>query len=121
MRFDKCAVYEGNYSYYVEQIEKQREQRKLSAAPSRKRSKRRDSLPRKPKASPSPFDRLSIDELEELVVRHEAALATLHERFGDPSLYRDPAALKDVQQQVEALKRELAAVDAAWQERVDLQ
>ncbi len=118
MRSDRCVVYEGNYSYYVEQIEKQRER---GAPPDRKKRKRQDSLRQQAKSSPSPFDRLSIDELEELVVQHETALAKLHERFGDPSVYKDPSVLEELQEQTEALDRELAEVDAAWQERVDSQ
>ncbi len=121
MRCEKCAVYEGNYSYYVAQIETQREQRKPAASPGRKKTKRLDSRKRKPKSGPSPYDRLSIDELEELVVEHETALATLHERFGDPSVYKDPSVLEELQEKTEALERELAEVDAAWQQRADLQ
>jgi len=121
MRSDKCAVYEGNYSHYIEQIEKQRERLKPGASPNRKKPKRQDSLPRKPKSSPSPYDGLSADELEELVVQHETELAALHERFGDSSVYKDPAVLEELLEQTEVLERELAEVDAAWQERAEAQ
>ena len=118
MRPEKCMVYEGNYSYYIEQIELQR---RSDASPNRKKSKRGDSTRRKTQSSPSPYDRLSIDEIEELVVRHETDLATLHERFGDPSVYKDHALLEELREQTDALERELAEVDAAWQQRVDSQ
>lgn len=121
MRCAKCTVYEGNYSYYVEQIEKQREQHKPGASPGRKKTKRLDSPQRKSKSGPSPYDRLSIDQLEELVVEHETALAALHERFGDPSVYKDPTVLEELQEKTEALERELAEVDAAWQQRAESQ
>ncbi|MEE9294360.1 MAG: ABC-F family ATP-binding cassette domain-containing protein [Phycisphaerae bacterium] len=117
MRSDGCTVFEGNYSFYVEQIEKQR---KLGKPSNRKKTKDRGSIRRKP-SSPSLYDRLSIDEIEELVVQHETALAELHDRFGDPSVYKNPEMLQELQEQTEALEQQLAAVDAAWQERVDLQ
>ena len=117
MRSDGCAVFEVNYSFYVEQIEKQRKPGKPS---NRKKTKGRDSLQRK-RSSPSSYDRLSMDRLEELVVEHETALAELHDRFGDPTVYKNPEMLVELQEQTEKLKQELADVDAAWQERVDLQ
>ena len=119
MRPEGCAVYEGNYSYYVERTETRREHRGPGAASDRKVPKRRASLHRKPTTAPSPYDRLSIDQLEELVVQRETKLAMLHERFGDPTVYKDPAVLEELQEQTEALERELAEVDAAWQERAD--
>lgn len=117
MRSDGCAVFEGNYSFYVEQIEKQRRPGKPS---NRKKTRGRNSLQPK-RSSPSSYDRLSIDKLEELVVKHETALAELHDRFGDPTIYKIPEMLAELQEQTEKLEQELAAVDAAWQERVDLQ
>ncbi len=78
-----------------------------------------ETLARKPKTSPSLNDPLSIDQLEELVVHRETKLAMLNERFGDPTVYKDPAVLEELQEQTEALERELAEVDAAWQERAD--
>ena len=121
MRSDGCTVYEGNYSAYLDQIDKQRQ---TSTSAARKKSKRRSGAPGRPakrKSTASPYDRLSIDELEKLVVRHETQLATLHERFGDASVYKDPTLLEELQEEAEALERQLAEVDTAWQQRVDSQ
>ena len=109
----------GGSLYYLEHTETLRERRGPGASSGRKKPKRRESLQRKPKTCPSPYDRLSIDQLEELVVQRETELAMLHERFGDPTVYKDPAVLEELQEQTEALERELAEVDAAWQERAD--
>lgn len=64
---------------------------------------------------------MSIDQLEGLIIEHEAQLAALNQRFGDPAVYKDPEALADLRRQVDAVAEELADVDAAWRERVDAQ
>ena len=46
---------------------------------------------------------------------------TAEERFGDPAAYKDPEALADLRRQAKELAKELAEVDAAWQDRVDTQ
>ncbi|NOS99286.1 MAG: ABC-F family ATP-binding cassette domain-containing protein [Phycisphaerales bacterium] len=115
MRPDGYAVYEGNYTFYVQSVETQR---RPAEPVVRAKPKRLKSAGPKP-SSKSRFDRLSVDELEALVVRHETALAALQERFGDPGVYKDPNLLEELQEETDALERELAEVDAAWQGRVD--
>jgi hypothetical protein len=51
----------------------------------------------------------------------ETKLAALHERFGNPGLYKDPDALEELREEIEAVSAELAEVDAAWQQRAESQ
>ncbi len=115
MRPERCRLFAGNYSFYVNQLE---QLRTAAASESRTKAKRKPATAAKP-SSASRFDHLSIDEIEALVVRHETALAELHVRFGDPNVYKNPALLEDLQEQTESIERELAAVDAAWRQRAD--
>lgn len=117
MRRDGPQFYEGNYSFYVEQIEQK-------PAPAKKRAgdqrRKREAKP-KPGGGPSPYDAMSVEEIELLVIDRETELSALQERFGDPQVYKDPELLEDLQARAEELERELAEVDAAWQARVDSQ
>ncbi len=115
------ALYSGNYSFYIEQVERERAADRAAAAPPRKKTKtqRRGNAPSKPAASP--YDHLSIQDLEGLVMEREVQLAALHDKFGDPTVCKDPEALAELGEEIEAVSQELTAIDAAWKERVDAQ
>ena len=121
MRPEQCAVYDGNYSHYVAQVEKQRQCSTGAVTANRGKAQRKTRLQPKSKSTSARFDHLPLDELEELVVRYETELAAIHERFGDPSVYKNPATLEELHEKADALKAELAEVDAAWQERAETQ
>ncbi len=113
------AVYDGNYSFYVQQLEEAQAAARASKSESRRADRSRALAEKPAKKGPSPYDRLSIDELEAMVIERETALAALHERFGAPDVYKDPSALKELKRQIKQVEEELAAIDAAWQERAD--
>jgi len=115
------AVYDGSYSYYIEQVERQKADSRGKTPASPKKDKSRNAAGGKKKSEPSPYDRLSIDELEKMVIEREAKLAELHERFADSAVYKDPDTLADLREEVEAVESDLAEVDAAWQQRAELQ
>ena len=121
LRPDAHAVYPGNYSYYLEQVEQQRAEAKGKAAARLRQPPKQARRQGGKKSTPSPYDRLSIEELETLVVEREVELAALQGRFGDPKLYKDPDALAELYEEMDAVAAELAEVDAAWQERVEHQ
>ncbi len=121
MRPSECVVYEGNYSDYIERVEKRRPGQPESGAPSGKKRQRGGPSKQRVKTNSSPYDRLSLDELEQLVVQNENALETLHARFGDPTVYKNPTLLAELQAEANTIKQTLAEADAAWQERADSQ
>jgi len=113
------AIFPGNYSFYIEQMEKQRESEaaQIKAVPSKKRKGLADGS----RKERSPYDHLSLEELESMIMDREVELNSLHERFGDPSLYKNPEELEDVQDRTEELGEELERLNAAWEERVQAQ
>lgn len=55
-----------------------------------------------------------------MVIKREVALAELQEKFTDLALLRDPDAVAELKEKVEYATGDLAVVEAAWHERVDL-
>jgi len=111
------ALYPGNYTYYIEQAERQKAASREAAESVKAKSSgefRRES--RRPS---SEYDRWSFEEIEQAIVQRETELASLNERFGDPSLYRDGTALAALQERIQTVKRELAELEVAWQERAE--
>lgn len=124
------TLYAGNYSFYVEQLERAKEQARTETAKQpatgsrdghdrsrNDRERRHDG--RATATSPSKYDSLSLEQLEALIIEQEAALSALNERYADPLVLRDPAALATLRQKIDALTRELAYIDRAWQDRAD--
>jgi ATP-binding cassette subfamily F protein 3 len=120
MRRGSNELYDGNYSYYVEQIEHKRSVRESgSVANASGKGKKRSTGHGKPRSAPSPYDHMSVEEIESLMIERETELATLQDRFGDAEIYKDPALLAELRDQVDELEVEIASIDAAWQQRAD--
>ncbi|TWT42312.1 putative ABC transporter ATP-binding protein YheS [Phycisphaerae bacterium RAS1] len=123
IRPDGHAFYKGNYTFYIEQLE--RERTAQDAAESAARPPRREE--RKPAARPaakpakikSRFARSSVEELEHMIGEREAKIAALEQRFGDTDIYRDAARLAKLQEEFDALKSELTEIEAEWYARMD--
>lgn len=118
MRREGCRLFAGNYSFYVDQIESERTAMPATTPTPKKTKPKSKTIPAEP-SGPSPYDRLSISELEMMLIDREAQLTQLNERFGDPVICRDPERLAELEEQVEEMTFELAAIDAAWQHRVE--
>ncbi len=117
MRPEENRLHPGNYSSYVAEIEQQRTAEKATES-ARKKAKptAKSETPRKT-TTRSPYDHLSIDELETLLIERETQLAVLHDRFGEPSVCKNPEVLAELQEEAEGVSAELAEIDAAWQAR----
>ena len=118
IRRDEHAMYPGNYSAYLEQAERQREAPKASKT-RRRKTGRSTAGRRKPNQPRDPHADLSLEELERKVIACEATLEQLNARFGDPEVCKDPAALATLRDEIETRIEELAAMNRAWEQRVD--
>lgn len=121
LRPEGHALYAGNYSFYLEQTERKRIADKAASVPARKKPKTKRTGAVRSTSSASPYDHFSIEDLEKMVMEREVHLAALHDKFGDPAVCKDPEALAELQEEIESISLELAAMDAAWQERADAQ
>ena len=121
-------LYPGTYSEYIKQMEAPppEPEAKPVATPqpapaaTPKKAARRP----KPKQGPatriaSPYDHLSIDDLESLIEASEQELETLTAEYGLDATFRDPLGLNTLNEKVELLRDELTALEAAWDERAD--
>ena len=121
LRRDGHRIVDGNYSDYLAEVEQAKAPSTVRNAESGKKSKRKEATPPKPKTGPSPYDAMSVDQLEALVIEKETELATLHAKFGDSSVYQDPDALAELREEMAAAETALAEVDRAWHDRVETQ
>ncbi|HMQ16265.1 MAG TPA: ATP-binding cassette domain-containing protein, partial [Phycisphaerae bacterium] len=124
MRSGAHRVYEGNYTAYVAQRAAEEEcarlRREAAAQAARPAERKRPAAGAPAAHKPrSRLDKLTLDELEAGIMRHEARLAELTERFGDPEVARDRAKLAELNAEMEALSTELAEMQGAWDRRAD--
>ncbi len=126
MRPESVRLYPGNYSYYIEQAEQARA--RADAAREAARQAERDAQRRKaarpgrpqPRTGPkSPLYKLTLEDLERRIHEREQQLAAVQERFGDAGVYREPAALAELQAEFERLRAELAEAEAVWLEKME--
>jgi len=117
MRREGCKMYEGNYSFYVEQLEQvQVAEKPVVATPKKAAAAKKAKAPVR---KSSPYDHLSVQQLEEMLIDRETRLSALNERFGEPAVCRDPELLAELQEEADSLTVEIADIDAAWQERAE--
>ena len=113
-------LFAGNYTAYVEALDAERARGEADApgprSPVKKKSRRRDSGR---SAKSSPYDGMSIDQLEDLIMAREALIDDLTARFADENVYRDPEASKRLQTELEAARAELAEIEAQWYDRIE--
>jgi ATP-binding cassette subfamily F protein 3 len=117
LRRDGHGLYAGNYSFYIRQVETQRE---LERAEDVRLTKKRrlGSSARVSKSKRTPYDHLSVEDIEDLIIERESKLEELHGRFGDPSVYKDPSRLGELREAADRLKAELTELNAAWEDRI---
>lgn len=133
IRPGRYALYQGNYSAYIEHVEQAAAQAKVQEAAAkdeksakggasgsgggRSAEKRRsNNAPKRPK---SPYDKFTLEELEALVLKHEKDLTALNERFADPAVYKNADEVMRLREQFETLKAEKDAAEQAWLERAE--
>jgi ATP-binding cassette subfamily F protein 3 len=121
MRPEGTTRFNGNYSMYIEQLE-----RDVGTARQDARTAKEDARGALPKRTPSkakpnkyakgsPFERMALEDLEAFIFEAEARIAALSDRFADPDVARDRSAVTDIHAQIETAKLELAQANAAWE------
>jgi ATP-binding cassette subfamily F protein 3 len=115
------ATHNGNYSFYAEQLEAQRqaEERARRAEPVEKSPRRLQRRKANQRKQLTPYDGMSVEQLEELIIAKEQELDAVRNRFGDQSLYRDPTAAARLQEDLHALNAELEQLNEAWEQRAE--
>jgi ATP-binding cassette subfamily F protein 3 len=117
MRTDGHRFFAGNYSFYIDQIERER-----------RVGRDEKPLPPRPKTviekqpgerATRKFDSMSVDDIEARLMEQEAVVANLQSAFGDPDLYRNADALAQLRSQLQAAQEDLALLEQAWLERVE--
>lgn len=104
----KVAEYAGGYSDWLAQ--------RPAPAPTQTASPPRPRPPRPPKGFDAKLQR-ELDRLPEKMARAEAAIAAAESRLSDPGLYaRDPTGFSQLTDELERLRRDLAALEERWLE-----
>lgn len=130
VRPEGWTLHQGNYSSYIEKLEADRtsqeslatERRAAESRPSADKPRSQPNARSGSKTAPRPktkFTRMAMDELESFIATAEANIHSLTERFGDPRVYQDAAALAKLQAELDATKTELASAEEEWLTRAE--
>ncbi|MFQ5492295.1 MAG: ATP-binding cassette domain-containing protein, partial [Phycisphaerae bacterium] len=113
-------LFHGNYSEYRRILDAEAAQTgaatKTQPGPKPARARRRRAQASQPA---SPYDSLTLEALEELILAKEARLEEVHQQFGSEQVYRDPQKTRGLQSELQSLKEELTALNRAWEERAN--
>jgi ATP-binding cassette subfamily F protein 3 len=121
MRSGESRYFNGNYTYYIEQVE-QTKAATDTAKTGADRKPRRTGGKSQPSAKQPPktrYQKMRLEDLETFIAGHEERIAELQERFGDMELYKDPDQLQALQAEFETLKTELTQAEEAWVEKAE--
>jgi len=108
------------YSYYASLVQKRREaQQKEQKSSSTTARKRRPAIaadkPRqKTPAELKRFNKFSLEQIEDLIIRLEQELTEMKERFGDANVYKNPKQLAQLEQSYDAQTAELDLLYQAY-------
>ena len=118
---ERHALYSGNYSYYAERLEEARQAEARSDAPVRsgKRARPARNSARPDRPPPSPYDGLSLEEIEERIIAKEQEVEAINQRFADESVYRNPEVLRDLRLRLQQASAEVETLNQAWEQRAD--
>ncbi|MFH0983634.1 MAG: ABC-F family ATP-binding cassette domain-containing protein [Planctomycetota bacterium] len=118
MERGRHRLFPGNYTAYLETVEAERTRAEVEASSRQPRTPKTKARPNGPTKS-SPYDGMSLEQLETLIIEHEARIHQLNARFADVKVYRDPEASKGLQAELETARAALAEVEAQWYERLE--
>ena len=112
----------GNWSTYEARLAAEEAARKAAEEEARREQRKAHRPGRKPRTLreagadlDGPYARWSLEELEEAIMDREAKLAELDRQFADPAVYKDADRSRTLQAEAQALRAELAQLNAAWE------
>ncbi len=116
MRPEGCRTFAGNYSDYIGQLERE-QQVQTKAKQQNQRGKKNQR--REKRREESPFDRMTIAEIETVIMEREEVVAEINERFADPEVHKNREKTVSLSAELEVARAELLAAEQAWSERAD--
>ncbi len=120
----KYELLPGNWSTYEQRLADRETARRAAAEQARADARRANRQRQKQKAkskadtqssNDAPYARWSLARLEEEIIEREEQVAAVEHQFSDPNIYRDAERAKALRQQVDLLRAELSALNAAWE------
>ena len=109
------------YSRFAETIRRNQQSRTETAAkpePARPRPAPQQEPRKRTAPELRPFNKYSVEQLEEMILEHEQRLERLREGFGEERIYRDPGLLAEHQRSYDACKAELELLYRAYEGRI---
>jgi len=122
LRPGRHEFHSGNYTSYIAASEAEKAAAKEARdVATRSIEPSKQSAPAPSARATAAYDRLSIEEIEEMISRSESRIAEMNERFGDATVYRNSEALNELHAALDAERETLRVLEAAWEERAELQ
>ena len=109
------------YTYYTSLVSKRVEaqQQKLASRAAGPRKRRPASAKSKPRIKVPEqlkrFNKYSLEQIEELIMKREQELADMRERFGDATIYKNPQQFTELRQNYDAKTVELDLLYRAYE------
>ncbi len=117
-----ARLIDGNYTTYVETLEREQREADEQAAAAQAAAARPmpgEAGRTRTSAGPrSPFAKWTLEAIEQRIMELEGQIALLNERFGQPDVYRDASRIAALRAELAAHQQELAELEAAWSDRV---
>ena len=114
----------GNWTTYEQRLaEREAAERAAdeAAAPVRRPDRRRPKKTGRTTGSQddSPYASWSLQKIEDAIIEREQRLEQTERQFADPNVYRNAERARSLRAEAEALRAELATLNAVWEARVE--
>jgi ATP-binding cassette subfamily F protein 3 len=122
LRVGEHAQYVGNYSDYIRESEDEAKRSPAAGPPERRPARRREKPARGATGATrerSRFERMPLRELEAFIIDLEEQAARFERKFASPEVYRDGETVARLRAEFDAIRRELAEAEQAWNRRAE--
>ncbi|MBN1456942.1 MAG: hypothetical protein JW912_03730, partial [Sedimentisphaerales bacterium] len=117
--FEFVGAHKKVYTRYAQLVEKRLEQKEKKKA-EKKIKKQKTLIPKHKNAAPKElkrFNRLSTQQIEDLIIELEEKISDLRERFGDEAVYKQQELLAKLQKEFDDTQKELILLYKAYELR----